>query len=258
MAAPRPPKGRKPYTDNSSPAQGNRGSRGTAWNRSGGPNFQNAPRQNNQFPPLSGPQQRQEAGYDPKILSTLGNVIGSQVILCLKSGARHEGVVAAIIAEGDAAGVTLKDCRDLSNPASAVRESFVVPASNIASWTHPRMQNGADSFRTDTDISNGTNAPGTIKERELQQWQPEPATATANSLASLQGDEDTFGPPGVYSGEPWDQFEVNERKFGVTTKFDEDAYTTKLDRSAPGYKEKERKAEQLANEIISGDRKSVV
>lgn len=73
---------------------------------------------------------------------------GAPVILCLKSGARHEGVVAAIIAEGDAAGVTLKDCRDLSNPASAVRESFVIPASNIASWTHPRMQNGADSQST--------------------------------------------------------------------------------------------------------------
>ncbi len=106
------------------------------------------------------------------------------------------------------------------------------------------------AFRTDTDISNN-NAPGNAKERELQQWQPEPTTTTAASLAALQGDEATFGPPGVYSGVPWDQFEVNERLFGVTPKFDEEAYTTKLDRSAPGYKEKERKAEQIANEIVS-------
>lgn len=106
------------------------------------------------------------------------------------------------------------------------------------------------AFRTDTDISNN-NGPGNPKERELQQWQPEPTTATATSLAALQGDEATFGPPGVYSGVPWDQFEVNERLFGVTPKFDEDAYTTKLDRNAPGYKEKERKAEQIANEITS-------
>ena len=65
------------------------------------------------------------------------------MIVSLKSGVRHEGIVNAIIAEGDAAGVTLKDCRDLSNPASAVRESLVLPASNIASW-NPRMTNGAD------------------------------------------------------------------------------------------------------------------
>jgi PAB1-binding protein PBP1 len=111
-------------------------------------------------------------------------------------------------------------------------------------------QRSYPGFRTDTDISN-TNASGNPKERELQQWQPEPAGATAASLAALQGDEATFGVPGVYSAIPWDQFEVNERLFGVNPKFDEEAYTTKLDRSAPGYKEKERKAEQIANEIIS-------
>jgi hypothetical protein len=98
MAAPRPPKGRKPFTDNSSPVQGNRyvlssllffsvffhflarsplilsGSRGSAWNRSNGPNFSNAPRQNTQFPPLAGSQGRPETGYDPKLLTTLASV----------------------------------------------------------------------------------------------------------------------------------------------------------------------------------------
>lgn len=33
--------------------------------------------------------------------------------------------------------------------------------------------------------------------------------------------------------------------------FDEDAYTTKLDRNAPDFKEKEKKAQALANEILS-------
>ena len=31
----------------------------------------------------------------------------------------------------------------------------------------------------------------------------------------------------------------------------EEAYTTKLDRSAPDFKEKEKKAQQIANEIMS-------
>jgi PAB1-binding protein PBP1 len=106
-------------------------------------------------------------------------------------------------------------------------------------------------FRTDADISSSSGQAAT-RERELQQWQPDSApTSTAASLAALQGDEATFGPPGGYSGQPWDQFEVNEQLFGVTTNFDEDAYTTKLDRNAPGFKERERKAQQLANEIMS-------
>lgn len=65
------------------------------------------------------------------------------VIITLKSGARHEGTVVGTISEGDAAGVTLKDSRDVSNPASTVRESFVIPASNILSWS-PRATNGTD------------------------------------------------------------------------------------------------------------------
>ena len=42
---------------------------------------------------------------------------------------------------------------------------------------------------------------------------------------------------------------MNEKLFGVTTNFDEDAYTIKLDRSAADFKERERKAQKIANEI---------
>jgi PAB1-binding protein PBP1 len=65
------------------------------------------------------------------------------------------------------------------------------------------------------------------------------------------GDEVTFG---AKSSGTWDQFAANEEKFGITTKFDENVYTTVLDRSAKDFKEKERKAERLAAEIsgVSG------
>ena len=61
--------------------------------------------------------------------------------------------------------------------------------------------------------------------------------------------DEAFGALGTYSGGSWDQFVVNEQLFGVTTSFDEAAYTTKLDRSAPDFKERERKAQQIADEI---------
>jgi PAB1-binding protein PBP1 len=81
----------------------------------------------------------------------------------------------------------------------------------------------------------------------LQAWQPG-ADGTGSPPGQF-GDDLTFGPPNA-GNESWDQFAVNEQLYGVKTSFDEDAYTTKLDRSAADFKERERKAQKLANEII--------
>ena len=62
-------------------------------------------------------------------------------------------------------------------------------------------------------------------------------------------DELTFGTGAA--GGSWDQFAANEKLFGVKAGFDEELYTTKLNRDAPDYKEKERKAQQIANEILN-------
>jgi PAB1-binding protein PBP1 len=50
-------------------------------------------------------------------------------------------------------------------------------------------------------------------------------------------------------GKDWDQFEVNEKQFGVTTDFKEELYTTTLDKTRADYKEKEARAAKLAWEI---------
>lgn len=47
----------------------------------------------------------------------------------------------------------------------------------------------------------------------------------------------------------WDQFEVNERLFGTASTYDENLYTTKIDRSDPAYKRKEAEAARIAREI---------
>ncbi len=47
----------------------------------------------------------------------------------------------------------------------------------------------------------------------------------------------------------WDQFAENEKKFGVTTTFDENLYTTALDKTSKDYKSKEKEAERIAKEI---------
>lgn len=50
-------------------------------------------------------------------------------------------------------------------------------------------------------------------------------------------------------GRNWDQFATNERLFGVDTDFDEEIYTTALDKSDPDFKRKEAAAKRMADEI---------
>ncbi|KAN0067590.1 hypothetical protein V8E54_014155 [Elaphomyces granulatus] len=101
-----------------------------------------------------------------------------------------------------------------------------------------KEQNGAPvGFRTDSDIS-GSLA---IRERNLQRW--EPSTADANTNVSLEGSRSAG----------WDQFEVNERLFGATTSYDENIYTTRIDRSDPSYKRKEAEAARIAREIENSE-----
>lgn len=51
------------------------------------------------------------------------------------------------------------------------------------------------------------------------------------------------------AGGAWDQFAENERLFGLKTDYDENIYTTAIDRSHPQYKERLAAAERKAREI---------
>ena len=92
-------------------------------------------------------------------------------------------------------------------------------------------QGVSSGFRTDTDISG--NLAG--RERELQKWEP-----SADTTVDLSLDE---------SGPGWDQFETNERLYGVETDYDESYYTTTIDKTNPRYKQIEAEAERIVREI---------
>ena len=83
-------------------------------------------------------------------------------------------------------------------------------------------------FKTDADISGKMQ----IKERELERWVPDDEVEL-----TLEDD-----------GSEWDQFKVNQEKFGVESSYDEHLYTTRIDTSAPDY-ERAAKAERIAKEI---------
>lgn len=110
-----------------------------------------------------------------------------------------------------------------------------IPAQNL---THiqpitpkPAPQVGASKFKTDSDISSRFQ----VRERELQRWVADDDNADLTLEDSSNG--------------AWDQFKVNEEKFGVESTYDEHLYTTRIDKSALDYQQRLEKAERLAREI---------
>ncbi|MCO5582504.1 hypothetical protein L7F22_036401 [Adiantum nelumboides] len=89
---------------------------------------------------------------------------------------------------------------------------------------------------TDSFLSQGRH--GEV-ERELKPWTP---------------DNDDFRDPGLDSTfqntwhRNWDQFEINKTLFGVESTFDEELYTTKLNRG-PQSRDREKEAWRIAREI---------
>ncbi|KAF8526328.1 hypothetical protein BU17DRAFT_83163 [Hysterangium stoloniferum] len=199
-----------------------------------------------QFPPLN-------PSAAPDTLLPPPSLIGTNIIVSTRAGQRFEGSLTAVPAASDAeAFLQLKDVKDLANPGAPLKDTISVSAGNLAQYisSDPLAKaNGVanGSFRTDADIG----ATVSVRlERELQAWQPDGAVPVAPATASARGDEATFG---LGSNVPngWDQFAVNENLFGVKTSYDEEVYTTKLDRAAPDFKEREKKAQALANEIMN-------
>ena len=73
----------------------------------------------------------------------------------------------------------------------------------------------------------------------LQRWVPDAPEADDGGL------ESTRKP----TGERWDQFAENERRFGIVTTYDETIYTTTIDKSHPHHKQRVADADKKAREI---------
>lgn len=94
-------------------------------------------------------------------------------------------------------------------------------------------QGNRAGFQTDSGIS-GERFGG---QRELKRW-----------VADGPGDVDGSLEKAT-DNKPWDQFAANEEKFGLKTDYDENIYTTSIDRNHPSYKARMAKADQMAREI---------
>ncbi|TID15673.1 hypothetical protein E6O75_ATG08001 [Venturia nashicola] len=138
------------------------------------------------------------------------------------SGKHPNGVTGDEVGEGDERSLTLATTDVVDLRVDGVR----------LDKSQGRAQNGTSSnFRTDTDISSGR----AVRERDLQKWE---GASDPKVDMSLSGGLDG-----------WDQFAAHKQMTGKDSTYDENNYTTKLDTSAPGFKEKMAHAARIAREI---------
>ncbi|KAG0667446.1 hypothetical protein C6P45_005499 [Maudiozyma exigua] len=118
-----------------------------------------------------------------------------------------------------------------SKQTSKVDTAKVTPTMSYAD----RVAKGVNKFRTDVAISKST---GPV-ERKLERWTPDVSDdATLGNAQTLEESSTT-----------WDQFSVNEKKFGIKSTYDEHFYTTRINKDDPNYQQKLKEAQRLADEI---------
>lgn len=100
------------------------------------------------------------------------------------------------------------------------------------------LKGSRSSFQTDTGISAGRLGD----RRELQRWD-------AGGSSGSNGLNDGGLEDSTDNNKAWDQFAVNEEKFGVRSDYDENLYTTTIDRSRPDYNDRLARAEKIARKI---------
>lgn len=191
-----------------------------------------------------------------RVIYLLAKSVGSFTIVTVATGARYRGILVAATTSGDIGAVL--ELAEKYAPApgeeddiNSAPEKFdkilfqakdlvdiEIESPNLAveKATSTVAVSSGSEFKTDTDIS---GQKGAFFERKLQPWSAGDDSSPGLSL------EDT-----PQSSMPWDQFSVNQSKFGVNSTYDEHLYTTVIDRSHPEYQMRERRAEQIAGEIM--------
>lgn len=194
------------------------------------------------------------------LLMLYAHLIGSSIQVTVRNGTKFVGICHTIWPDGEL-GVVLTKAQKIPGKGEKARppiERLVIEpkdcvdikATDIDLWhglsskSSTSSPTTSDGFKTDTAISGQF---GELRERTLQKWTPDGGTdfSIEDELPPARGSQQNP------NGQHWNQFEVNERLFGLKTNFDEELYTTKLNRDRPDFKAREKQAIQLAREIES-------
>ncbi|KUI58275.1 hypothetical protein VP1G_05560 [Cytospora mali] len=195
------------------------------------------------------PQQRSSfnspANKPPVLTSFFDRVReGQRIQITVDTGAEFEGIYAnnptnspscqlrMVQQKKSGSADAMNGSNKRSQPTMSFARNSITDARVLGGNQNNRNGNRA-SFQTDSSISGGRFG----EQRELKRWQPDAPEDTDGSLEKSTDNR------------PWDQFAVNEEKFGLKTDYDENIYTTTIDRSAPSYKARMANADRLARQI---------
>ena len=105
-------------------------------------------------------------------------------------------------------------------------------------------KNKKDIFKLDSDISNINNIYSSKAEEKLVKYEVKEEDKNIYMNKKLEDDED----------ENWDQFELNKKMYNVVSTYDENLYTTKLDKNKISEEDKIF-ADKIYNEIMGTNNK---
>ena len=211
--------------------------------------------------------------FEDKYNQLLSNCIGHEAIVTTVNGIQKKGILTACNLESnDSFDLVLKNPETVKDPTGDKKdkktdgESLLIKGDSVAElelkdinltldWKSgskqtsktdttkvaptmsyaDKLAKGVNKFRTDVDISNSSGP----MERKLERWTPDVADdATLGTAQTLEESSST-----------WDQFSVNEKKFGIKSTYDEHFYTTRINKDDPNYQHKLKEAQRLADEI---------
>ncbi|KAF8025787.1 hypothetical protein BT93_F2574 [Corymbia citriodora subsp. variegata] len=186
-------------------------------------------------------------------------LIGHHVEVQVKNGSIYSGIYHAANVNKDM-GIILKMARMIKDgsvqlnrantepPSKAFTKTLLIPAKDLVqviakdfSLAGDGLSNELQSEKQQEILIDSyiSQARHVDLERELKPWIPD------DDDLQCPGLENVFDAP---RDRGWNQFEVNETLFGVKSTFNEDLYTTKLERG-PQMRELEREAQRIAREI---------
>eukprot|EP01059_Diplonema_ambulator_P037372 TRINITY_DN985_c1_g1_i5.p1 TRINITY_DN985_c1_g1~~TRINITY_DN985_c1_g1_i5.p1 ORF type:complete len:1275 (+),score=341.93 TRINITY_DN985_c1_g1_i5:80-3904(+) len=180
----------------------------------------------------------------PRVLWLYTQLIGQVVQVSLRDGLIYEGLLASkcpnsmdvvlecarLKSRADGDRTALAQCKKVLK----ISADSIIFINAIDVVLGEKDAVSIHGFKTDTDISKATLG----RERSLQKWQSDPNCVI-----------DSFDTATFQTGE-WDQFSANEKLHGIRSTYNEEIYTTKLDKSQ-FTREQQKRAEALAAEIES-------
>ncbi|GJN21073.1 hypothetical protein PR202_gb08521 [Eleusine coracana subsp. coracana] len=198
-----------------------------------------------------------------RLIYVLTQLIGHHVDVHVKNGSVFSGIFHATNSDKDF-GVVLKMAQMVKDGSVKGQkyavdivkkpETMIIPARELVQILAKDVALGGDELpkgpshdkRKDLLIDSAISRTHYLEERELERWAPDEGDSECLEL-------DKYDRKGNRS---WDQFETNATLFGVKSTFNEEIYTTKLERG-PHMRELEKHASRLAKEIEGEDTKDI-